>query len=253
MADGEGRVVLAQRPAKVIVREGERVLKIFDQNYSVADVLNEALNQARVMESGLRIPELLEVRKTPEGKWVIVMAFAEGGTLAEAMGENPGRFGELMDRFVDIQLDMNRRTVRLLNSMREKMIRQIDEAPLDPATRYDLHTRVESMPRRARLCHGDFNPTNVILGQDGGATIVDWSHATQGDPGADAARTYLLFKLLGQEAEAELYLLTFCAKSLIPRAEVQKWLPIVAACQTLKGDAAEREFLMKWVNVFDFE
>ena len=34
---------------------------------------------------------------------------------------------------------------------------------------------------------------------------------------------------------------------------VQKWLPIVAASQSVKGNKEEREFLLGWVNVVDFE
>jgi aminoglycoside phosphotransferase (APT) family kinase protein len=158
-----------------------------------------------------------------------------------------------MERFVDIQLVMHSKAGRLLNSLKEKMIRQIDEAELDPVSRYDLHTRVESMPRRTNLCHGDYNPSNVIITPADTAFIIDWSHATQGDPAVDAARTYLLFHLNGQPQAAATYLDIFGHKSGIGRQEVERWLPAVAACQTLKGDKAQRDLLMRWVNVVDFE
>ena len=48
--------VLATRPHKVIYRDGDKVWKVFDANYPKTDVLNEALNQARVEETGLPIP-----------------------------------------------------------------------------------------------------------------------------------------------------------------------------------------------------
>ena len=34
---------------------------------------------------------------------------------------------------------------------------------------------------------------------------------------------------------------------------VQKWMPIVAASQSVKGNEKEREFLNSWVNVVDYE
>ena len=58
--------ILFQCPNKVIYREGDYAVKQFDENYSTSDVLNEALNQARVEETGLPIPKLKEVRKTGE-------------------------------------------------------------------------------------------------------------------------------------------------------------------------------------------
>ncbi|MDR2302488.1 MAG: aminoglycoside phosphotransferase family protein [Deltaproteobacteria bacterium] len=246
------KIVLAQREHKSVERQGQLVYKIFDGHFPISDVLNEALNQARVWESGLSIPKVLEIQRLGD-RLAIVMEHVGGEPLDKIMDRNPQKAGELMNRFVDIQLETQSRTVRLLNVMKEKMVRQISEAPLDPTIRYDLHTRVEAMPRKTKLCHGDFNPSNVLINEDGSHAILDWSHATQGDPAADAARTYLIFKLLGQNERAEAYAETYCLKAAIKRNEVNKWLPIVAGCQTLKGDDKEKEFLLRWVNVFEFE
>ena len=70
---------------------------------------------------------------------------------------------------------------------------------------------------------------------------------------ADAARTYLLFWLGGDIETAEKYLDLFCKKTDTAKQYVQKWLPIVAASQSVKGKAEEREFLMHWVNVVEYE
>ena len=53
--------VIAVRNNKTIYRDGDKCIKVFDKNYSKADVLNEALNQARIEETGLNIPKILEV------------------------------------------------------------------------------------------------------------------------------------------------------------------------------------------------
>ena len=52
---------------------------------------------------------------------------------------------------------------------------------------------------------------------------------------------------------AEKYLSLFCKKSDTAKQYVQKWIPIVAASQTVKGKAEEREFLSHWVNVVEYE
>ena len=133
------------------------------------------------------------------------------------------------------------------------MNRKISETRLDATTRYELHTRLEGMPKHKKVCHGDFNPSNIILNADGTAYILDWSHATQGNASADAARTYLLFCLQGDLAIAKRYLALFCEKSDTAMQYVQKWMPIVAASQSVKGNEKEREFLLSWVNVVDYE
>ena len=64
--------ILAKREHKTIYREGDMVVKLFDSNYSKSDILNEALNQARVEETGLDIPRILEVTKI-DGCWAICL------------------------------------------------------------------------------------------------------------------------------------------------------------------------------------
>ena len=34
---------------------------------------------------------------------------------------------------------------------------------------------------------------------------------------------------------------------------VQKWIPIVAASQSVKGKPEERDFLLHWANIMDYE
>lgn len=244
--------VIAVRNAKTIYRDGDRCVKVFNSGYSKADVLNEALNQARIEETGLNIPKVLEVTVI-DGKWAIVSEYIKGKTLAQLIAENPDKKSEYMELFVDLQLSVHSKTCPLLNKLKDKMNRKISAAELDATTRYDLHTRLEGMPKHNKVCHGDFNPSNIIITDDGTPYILDWSHATQGNASADAARTYLLFWLGGDIDGANEYLDLFCKKSDTARQYVQKWMPIVAASQSVKGNEKEREFLLSWVNIVDYE
>ncbi|MBR6633133.1 MAG: phosphotransferase [Clostridia bacterium] len=244
--------VIAKRPSKTVYRDGDRVIKVFDQSFSKADILNEALNQARVEETGLNIPKVLEVTKT-EGKWTIVTEYVEGKTLAELMEENPEKLDEYLELFVKLQMEVHSKRSPLLNKLKDKMNRKISASALDATARYELHTRLEGLPKHTKVCHGDFNPSNIIIGKDGTPYILDWSHATQGNASADVARTYLLFKLAKQDEIAEKYLNLFCKRSDTAKQYVQKWMPIVAASQSVKGNENEREFLLSWANVVDFE
>ena len=244
--------VIAVRTNKTVYRDGDKCIKVFDSDYSKADVLNEALNQARIEETGLNIPKVLEVC-TIEGKWAIVSEYIKGKTLSQLMQEHPEKKDEYLRLFVETQLLVQSKTCPLLNKLKDKMNRKIGQADLDATTRYDLRTRLEAMPKHNKLCHGDFNPSNIIIAEDGTPYIIDWSHATQGNASADAARTYLLFCLSGDEATAKKYLELFCKKSNTARQYVQKWMPIVAASQSVKGNEKEREFLLSWVDVVDYE
>lgn len=246
------RKILAVRTSKITYREGDTVLKVFDSDYSKADVLNEALNQARVEETGLNIPRLIDVL-VEDGKWAIRTEYVEGTTLARLMDENPEKTDEYLEYFTDLQTEVHEKRAPLLAKLKDKMDRKICETDIDATIRYDLHTSLESMPKHKKLCHGDFNPTNIVITNSGKAYILDWAHATQGNASADVAQTYLLFCLAGKEDIAEKYMDLFCKKTGTEKKYIQKWLPIVAAAQSVKGRPEERELLLKWASVVDYE
>ena len=246
--------VIAVRNNKTVYRDGNKCVKVFNKEYSKADVLNEALNQARIEETGLNIPKILEVTMI-EGKWAIVYEYIKGKTLAQLMAETEEeeKKKEYIELLVDLQMQVHSKRSPLLNKLKDKMNRKIAESDFDATTRYDLHTRLEGMPKHNKVCHGDFNPSNIIIAEDGTPYILDWSHATQGNASADVARTYLLFSLEGDTEGARYYLDTFCKKSDTAVQYVQKWMPIVAASQSVKGNEKERELLASWVGVVDYQ
>lgn len=244
--------VIAVRNNKTVYRDGDRCIKVFSPEYSKADVLNEALNQARIETTGLSIPKVLEVTMV-DGKWAIVSEYIKGKTLAVLMAEQPEKKEEYIELLVSLQMSVHKKTCPNLPKLKDKMNSKIAISELDATTRYDLHTRLEGMPKHTKVCHGDFNPSNIIIAEDGTPYILDWSHATQGNASADVARTYLLFWLDGDISGAEYYLDTFCRMSGTKKQYVQKWMPIVAASQSVKGNEKEREFLVSWASVVDYE
>jgi aminoglycoside phosphotransferase (APT) family kinase protein len=251
------RTIIVEGPSKTIYREDGKAYKVMGAEYPASDVFNEALNLAAVGETRLKVPKILEVTRV-EGKWAIVWEYIEGTTLLELMKREPGRFEEHLNRFVDIQLEMHKYSATRLPILIDKMHRKIRASGLDATIRYELHTRLDSMPRHTKLCHGDFSPSNIVITGDDDAYIIDWSHASQGNASADAAQTWLIFKfyqdlLPGSPELAEKYLALFCKKSDTARQYVEKWIPIVSASQLVKGRPEEREFLLRQVNVVEYE
>ena len=169
------------------------------------------------------------------------------------MEKNPDKMDQYLEMFVDLQMSVHEKKAPLLNKLKDKMNRKISATSLDATTRYELHTRLESMPKHNKVCHGDFNPSNVIISKDGTPYIIDWAHATQGNASADVARTYLLFSLAGKPDIADKYLDLFCKKSDTAKQYIQKWMPIVAASQSVKGKPEEQALLSKWIDVVEYE
>ena len=244
--------LIFSREDKKIYRDGDKLVKVFDKNYSKANILNEALNHARVEETDLNVPKIRSIGVF-DGNWAIVLDYIEGETLQSLMTKHPEKQDEYLELFVDLQMTVLSKNVPMLNKLRDKMQGQISDADLDATARYDLHTRLDSMHRHKHLCHGDFNPTNIIITSDGTPYIIDWSHATQGNSSADVARSYLLFYLAGEEELAQKYLKLYCKKSDTAIQYVQRWIPIVAAARLSKSKPEEEQFLRSWIDVVDYE
>lgn len=244
--------VIAVRNRKTVFRDGDRCIKVFSPEYTRSAVLNETLNQARIEETGLNIPEIIEITQI-EGKWAIVSQYIEGKTMTQLLKEYPEKKREFMEMFVDVHREIHNKTCPLLAKQKDKLNMKIIQCELDATTRYDLHNRLDSMPRQNSICHGDFRPSNIIVRNDGVPFILDWSHASQGDPAADAARTYLLFWLEGNITGANQYLDMFCEKSGYTTEFVERFMPIVAAAQSIHCNEKEREFLLSWVRTVNHD
>ena len=245
---------IAEREIKTVYRDNDKKIKLFIEDYSKANILNEALNQARVEEStDLNIPKLIEVKKI-ENRWALITEYIEGKTLEELMQENPERQDEYMELFVKIQLEVLSKKVPLLSTIKDKFKRKLTTATnINEEVRYELLQRLEGMKNHTKLCHGDFNPSNIIIQENGEYYVIDWSHATQGNASADAARTYLLFSMQGKNELAQKYLELFSKESNINKSNIQRWVPIVAATQMTKNKPEEQEFLKKWIDIVDYQ
>ena len=178
--------IIVERGTKTVYREGSKIIKQFKAGYPKSAVIKEAFNHALAEESGLNVPALLEVKNTGEG-WALVIEAVEGKTMAQLMAEQPENLEALMEQFVEIQSDIHRHTCKQMGRLKDKLNAQISSLrdELDASTRYELHVRLENMKPHTKITHGDFNPTNVLIGADGKVYILDWAHAAIGNASAD--------------------------------------------------------------------
>lgn len=134
--------IIAVRTSKTVFRDGDKCIKLFDQDHSKAKILSEAATHAKVEESGLNVPKVLEVTKA-EGKWAIVYEFISGKTLDRLAGEAPERADEYMERFVEAQLKINAAKAHSLEKLKDRLAESLFAADLPSATLYELHMRLE--------------------------------------------------------------------------------------------------------------
>lgn len=248
----ETKDLIAKSKTASVYKRGNSAIKVFESTIPKTDVLLEALNTARVEETGLALPAVEQISKV-DGQWTISMNFIEGKTLACLMKENPDKIDEYLDQMVDLQLTIHSMRSPLLNKLKDKLTTQIKSLDsIDDIKKYDLLTRLDGMPKHIKVCHGDFNPRNIIVSNDNKMYTLDWIHASQGNASADVARSYLLFAL-EDITLADKYMDLFCQKTSTDKRYVQQWLPIVAAAQLTKKKPDERELLLKWLDVVEYE
>lgn len=235
--------VIAVRNTKTVYRNGEICIKVFNEGFKKSEILSEAESLARMEETGMAVPELLEV-KMIEGKWAIVTRYVKGKTLALMIAENPDGIDDYIDRFADIHRDIITRKCRYLDRLTDKLNTKICDSKLAATLRYDLHARLYDMPQRDNICHGDFNPTNVIVSDDNEAYIVDWSCVSRGNMLADIAKTYLEFLVDMNDDVAEKYIDAMCRKLNIGRERIENWIPIIAVSSSVSENRERRTKLM---------
>ena len=250
----ESKTLIVERGNKKVYDLGDSIVKVFNDEKPVSDVFNEALNLSRINETGIASPKIIEVSEVEGEGFAIKTSKIPGVTMADKMAAEPARFYEYLEQFVDLQIEIHTYRARQLNRMRDKYTRMINHVEQINATqRYSLLERLNGMKREYQVCHGDFNPTNIIVCDDGTLAVCDWAHATQGSPAADAAMTYLLFALTDAE-KAEAYLEMYCERADEPMQVVRQWMPIVAATELArKRNQDDVEFLLSWVDVFDYQ
>lgn len=238
---------------QVYKTDGKAVKVFKDPNEPKSVVLYEALTHSRVEETGFkRVPALEEITKL-DGKWAIIYQFIKGDTLSELMKKDPKNIDKYLEQMVDIQMEINALRSPKISRLKDHLKRSIEGLDMiDDVKKYELLTRLEAMPKHNKLCHGDFNPDNIIVNDDG-TFVVDWLKAKQGNASSDVAKTYLWFCLRHHTEYAEKYLKLYCKKTGTAVKYVQDWLPIVAAAQLKFKRPEERELLLTWIDIADYD
>lgn len=249
----EFKTLLSSSEMVDVYKCGDRAVKLFKKGCPKTVVLYEALTHSRVEETGLLIPQIYEVSLI-DGRWAIQMELVEGKTLAQLMNEDPAHAKDYVDDMLNIHLNIHTKKMPLLNKLKDKLHAEIEQLDcIDDVKKYDLLTRLDSMKKHNKLCHGNFSPENIIINEKG-TYVVDWVAASQGNASADVGKTYLLLSLNFPEV-ADYYLNEFCEKTNTSKRYVQEWLPIMAAAQLRDVNCHEkdRELMMKWLDVVDYE
>lgn len=223
-----GQPIARGNTAEIYLWEGKAV-KLFHDTPLDREAEYEAGKQRAAYACGLLVPQVYDVTRIA-GRPAIVMEYIQGMTLGQRIEQDPEQMEAYIALSATIQAEMHERNVDALESMGDKLARQLRAAKhLSEPDRDALLERLSGIPVENRLCHGDYHVYNLIP-TEAGTAIIDWVDASAGSPCADAYRTYLLYTQFSDEW-AEMYLRLYCDKSGRLREDVLAWAPIVAGAR----------------------
>lgn len=247
--------VIAKRNNKTVYLKDGVVTKVFDHKfYDGSFAIKEAMYQQYAYECQISVPEVYDVFRVGED-WAFSSRQIKGKTLEQMIKEDPENKKKYIVELVKIHIQLLSRLSSnlMLPKLKDKLNAYISDSSLPSSTRYDLHAKLERMPNHYKFCHGDFFPQNIIFDESGKYYILDWAHVTRGNASADAAMTYLLFLLSGDEKAASTYLKEFCKKTYTNESYVQQWISVCSAAR-LKSvtDEEQKKLLLDNIDVVEF-
>ena len=236
-----GKLLGRGKEAEVFELGGD-VVKLYPPGGGKLAVFREAAILAALEGTGIPAP-ILRGASLIEGRWGLVMSRADGPSLGDRLGQSPAEAPGILATLVGLHRELHAQPAETLPPLATRLRNRIARAPhLDANLRSRLLDALAARPTGDRLCHGDFHPYNVIDAPRG-PVIVDWPDACQGDPAADACRSFLLMHL-AVPAFADAYLAAYAAAGDVPATAIRAWLPIVAAARLAENVAGETDRLV---------
>lgn len=176
-----------------VFRWGERqILKLYREGFPPTAAEREAALARMAHAAGVRTPEVIDV-VTVDNRPGVIFQRVDGLTMLQVLSESPWRTGELARQLAALQADLHAREQPGLPPLHQYLRTAIARGKgLSEETKAAVCATLDSLPDGNAVCHGDFHPANIIM-SPAGPVIIDWVHATRGDPIADVANTALVF------------------------------------------------------------
>jgi uncharacterized protein (TIGR02172 family) len=258
-----GPLLGAGRTAEVFAWGDGQVLKLYRPGLPQLWVDQEARVGRIVANAGLAAPavgDLVEV----DGRPGVVYERLDGPSLLDYMATHPADIPALARRFAALHAQMHNCLRSELPSQRAALQKAIHVAPPLPAPlKLAVLERLDRLPDGQAVCHGDYHPGNLVVAQRG-LVVIDWMTAGRGHPVADVAATTLLFRIArvpdyystetqeavdqARRAFYQAYRAAYLGYRPFPVAEIEAWIPVLAAARLSNGIAEEEQDLLALVE-----
>ncbi|MFT4146068.1 MAG: aminoglycoside phosphotransferase family protein [Mobilitalea sp.] len=227
------------------------VIKIYKPHVT-DDVIDNEIYIGQILNNhSLAIPKLSGSLSIDDKKAVIYERIS-GKIMAEPLLQGVYKT-ELANKFAQMHYDIHQKRISELPSQYDFLRNRIAELKSILGDKAELLLELlDSIPRGNILCHGDYQPLNII-GEGNEYRVIDWNGACSGNPILDVAWTYMTLsspaiKHMLQEPIRELvfnfvkdYVTCYCKLSGIHQEDIFRCLPITAARRLYDNNQQDNE------------
>jgi aminoglycoside phosphotransferase (APT) family kinase protein len=250
--------------SEVFLLNDGRVMKLYKSSSGGKAVKDEILGLEEIGRLGVPSPKVHGYVNV-DGKHGYIMDFVPGNSLLRELERAPLSLPALAREFGRIHSAINGMIVDTgVGDIKEGRRRCIQAAKGLPADQKDYALDLlRRLPDGNSVCHGDFNPSNVML-EGGKAVCVDWGGLGKGDPVADVAHTMLILKngqfppgasraqqglmKAGRNWFARSYLSEYQKHKPVDLGLLSDWELVQAACRLSYGGEGERPALLGFIG-----
>ncbi len=176
--------------SEVFAYGNERVCKLFYEGYPGEYIALEFQNSKQMYKNRIKIPKPFQVITIEDRKGIIYERI-DGKTLLNIIMENESNLDELLNIFVNLQLDILAHHTKEVLSYKEYVIANLKNKKIN---NQEIFNTINSLPDDDCLLHGDLHPNNILIMSDGAPIIIDFMNVCHGSALYDIARTYFLIK-----------------------------------------------------------
>ena len=190
----EGLEQIGKGTSGVVYRlDAENILKVYNENWTLADVQLERANSQQAFLSGLDTAIAYDVVRVGEN-FGIVYEMLNAVSLDKIFVENPDKIEPYTKKFAGFvkkqhEIEFDGTSGRKLRIETCKKITAVDAE-----TREIMTKILESVPERRNFSHGDLNLSNVIL-QDESFLLIDMGEISCGHPIFDVSWLYFMYEV----------------------------------------------------------
>jgi aminoglycoside phosphotransferase (APT) family kinase protein len=253
-----GKPIASGRTADIYIWEEGQVLKLFHDWFKLDDIQYEQRIGRTILTAGLPVPAVGDILQI-NGVNGLIYERVYGQPMWEILAKQPWRIYSFAYMTAKLHATMHSMQIKAdIPSQVDRLEFKIRHAKaLPPRLREAAIESLANFPPGDSLCHGDFNPQNILISASG-PVVIDWIDSSYGNPLADLARSTIL--ILGAASSAQIpksrdrflvnrfhaiYLHRYFQLRPGGEKEYRLWLPVVAAARLSENIPEVEHWLLK--------